>query len=415
MRILWFNTDKDSQDPLTLLHDTDPAPPSKELQFPPEIVQKIVDYLPRTSLPSVAGVSQIWYATVMPVLYRHLYICTLPHWLLLTRTMSNPDFAFKHFVSSLVLKPSPKLISAQLTSYLNQTVVPNDDTLQPGTRGYVRLERVNYNLTGLENIETPMRDEDNGEENQQHENYREMDDTKKEYEWLTLVTTEQVVSVIGGCPALEYLHLSGCQNLYDNVLTNLMECKLSNLSVSKPMKGIWTSLLRNLTFRGFESLIKFEKAHFKERQLKHLDIGYNISLSEKAIEQIVECWGSTLTHLRLDTIYEVSNNTINAIAKYCPNLILLHLTRCWNISNAGLLALSSRCKQLKYVSLAFLSQVNEDGIRHLVQLPSIVWLDITGCGINNLFKQMILEAYKTYRRQNNLQPVYFQDGRVNLI
>lgn len=413
MRIFWYNTDSNSQDPLTLLHDTDPAPPSKELNFPPEIVQNIVGFLPRSSLPSVAGVSQIWYATVMPILYRHLYICTYPHWLLLQRTMSNPSFAFKNCVSSIVLKPSPKLISAQLTSYLNQSVVPNDDTLQPGTRGYVRIERVDYNLTGLETIDIPM-DEENREQ-QQHENYREMDDTSKEFEWLTLVTNEQAMDVVGDCPALEYLHLSGCENLKDDFLIKLAHCKAANAKNSKPMKGIWVSLLRNLTSKGILSLAKFEQTNFNERRLRHLDLGYNINILPDAVEHIVRCWGPTLSHLRLDTMYPVTNATVEAIAKNCPNLILLHLTRCWNVSNEGLQTLATSCKQLKYVSLAFLGQVNERGVRALVEIPSIVWLDISSCGINPLFKQAIMDSFIAFRKQNSLPPIHFQDTSVNLI
>ena len=415
MRIFYFNTDKEAQEPLTLLHDTtDPTTSSRPLHFPPEIVQKIIGYIPRSSLPSVAGVSQLWYSTAMPVLYRHLYICTLPHWMLLVRTMSNPDFAFKHFVSSLVLKPSPRLISAQLTSYLNQSVVPNDDTLHPGARGYVRIDRVDYNLTGLETIDTPM-DMHEEQNNQQHENYRELDDTKKEYEWLTLVTTEQAIQVIGDCPALEYLHLSGCENLEDDVLIALAKGKALNPSVSKPMKGIWTSLLRKITSKGVEHLVQFESKHFEKKRMKHMDLSYNIGMSGKAIENILECWGSSLTHLRLDTIYEVSNSTVTSIASHCPNLVLLHLTRCWNIGNALMNTLATQCKHLRYVSLAYLSQVNEEGVRQLVQLPSLVWLDISGCGINSLFKQLIIEGFINYRKQHGLQPIHFQDGNINFI
>lgn len=411
MRIFWFNTDN-NQNPLTLLHDTEPSSPSRQLQFPPEIIKKIVDYLPRSDLPQVASVSQLWYATAMPILYRHLYVRTLPHWLLLVRTMSSDSFQFGHQVSSLVLKPSPKFISAQLTSYLNQKVVVNDDVLQPGTRGYVRLERVNFDLTGLEGIETPMADN----VNEAHENYVEMDDTKKEYEWLTFVTSHQVGSVLIHCPALEYLNLSGCESLNHDILVKLVAGKLADIHRSKPMKGIWLNLLRELTPDGITRLVRFEKEHYRTTQLNHLDLGYNISLDNSAIKEAVTYWGETLTHLRLDTIYEVNDATLGAIAEHCPRLRLLHVTRCWNVSNKSIKVLVKQCKQIKYLSLAFLNAVNEEGIRAAVQLlPELEWLNITGCGINQLFKHIILERYADYRRQHGLCPVYMQDGSVNLI
>lgn len=411
MRIFWFNTEA-SQDPLTLVYSTTP---SRELSFPPEITKKIIDYLPRSSLPAIASVSKIWYATVMPILYKHIYIRTLPHWILFVRTIRHQQFQFAHHIASLVLKPSPKLISAQLTSYLNQAVVPNNDRLQPSTRGYVRLERVNYDLTGLEGIDTPMSQEtlkDNI-----HENYIEIDDTEKEYEWLTLVTTQQLVSVLEHCPAIEYLNLSGCENLEDDFLIQLAATKTAADPIhAKPMKGIWLSLLRNLSPKGIESLLKFEKNHIGTSVLRHLDLAYNINMNEHALEKMIAYWGPTLTHIRLDTIYQVSDKTMQSIAHYCSHLKLLHVSRCWNITNTSMRLLASHCKHLQYISLAFLSQVNEEGLRALVQsLHQLQWLNIIGCGINPLFKPIILENFANYRRQHALIPIHLQDGNVNLI
>ncbi|GAA5802981.1 hypothetical protein EDC94DRAFT_18086 [Helicostylum pulchrum] len=409
MRIFWFNTES-TETPMTLLYSNNP--PTRQLLFPPEIVKKIIDYLPRSSLPCVSHVSQLWYATAMPILYKHIYIRTLPHWVSVVKTVSNPHFQFGSHITSLVLKPSPKLISAQLTSYLNQTVVANDDQLQPSTRGYVRLERVNYDLTGLEGIDTPMSDE----QAQAHENYVEMDDTEKEYEWLTLVTTDQMVSVVSQCPRLEYLYISGCEKLQDDVLVRLANAKRKYSDHARPLQGIWISLLRDLTPFAIHSLLQFEKTQFGTSSLRHLDLGYNMNMSQQSLEKLIVYWGSTLTHIRLDTIYEVSDQVVTTIAAHCTKLRLLHVSRCWNITNSSMRVLSSSCKQLRYVSLAFLNQVDEIGIRHLVHsLPELEWLNITGCGINPLFKPLVLESFANYRRQHALKPIYMQDGNVNLI
>ncbi|KAG2236737.1 hypothetical protein INT48_000735 [Thamnidium elegans] len=413
MRIFWLNTES-TESPMTLLYSNNT--PTRQLLFPPEIVKKIIDYLPRSSLPSISHVSQLWYATTMPILYKHIYIRTLPHWIALVKTVSNPQFQFGSHITSLVLKPSPKLISAQLTSYLNQTVVANDDQLQPSTRGYVRLERVNFNLTGLEGIDTPMSDQQQQQQQQAHENYLEMDDTEKEYEWLTLVTTDQMVSVLSQCPGLEYLYISGCENLQDDVLVQLANAKKKYPNHARPLKGIWISLLRDLTPVAIESLMRFEKTQFGTSNLRHLDLGYNMNMSQQSLEKLIVYWGRTLTHIRLDTIYEVSDQVVTAIATHCTKLKLLHVSRCWNITNSSMRLLSSSCKQLRYVSLAFLNQVDENGIRHLVQsLPDLQWLNITGCGINPLFKPLVLESFANYRRQHALKPIYMQDGSVNLI
>ncbi|GAN07518.1 hypothetical protein MAM1_0164d07016 [Mucor ambiguus] len=417
MRIFYYSTDK-QDDPLTLLHDSNWTPPSRPLNFPPEIIQKIVNYLPRASLPSIASVNQIWYATVMPVLYRHLYVRTLPHWLLLVRTFNNPTFSaqFGPQVNSLVLKPSPRLISSQLTSSLNYDVIENDDRLQPSLRGYVRLERVNFELTGLEDVDKPMAlDMEEGKQ-QENENYKEIDTTQKESEWLSTVTDDQAATVLKHCSQLEYLNMSGCENLTDAVLLTLASAKQTAQTARKAMVGLWMSLLRNATDAGINEMIRVERQCKLPKRLRHLDLGFQVTMADKDIQHITSYWGESLTHLRLNSIYQLTDDSAISIAHHCPHLILLHLVRCWPINNASLQLLATRCKKLKYVSVSFLSQTNEEGIKHLIQsLPELTWLDITGCNINSLFKPLILEGWANYRRQHHLTPVHIQDGSMNLL
>ncbi|KAI8646827.1 hypothetical protein BD408DRAFT_409277 [Parasitella parasitica] len=417
MRIFYYSTDK-QHDPLTLLHDSRGTRPSHPLNFPPEIVQEIVSYLPRTSLPLIASVDRIWYATVMPVLYRHLYVRTLPHWLLLVRTFSDPAFSaqFGPHVNSLVLKPSPRLISSQLTSSLNYNVIENDDQLQPSLRGYVRLERVDFEMTGLEDMGKPMPLDVEDTSANNHENYKEIDTTQKESEWLSRVNDNQASIILKHCSQLEYLNMSGCENLSDAVLLTLTSAKDTSQNARKPVAGLWMSLLRKATGAGMNELIRVESRYKLDKKLRHLDLGFQVSMTDEQIEHITAYYGASLTHLRLNSIYQLTDDSAVSIARHCPNLVLLHLVRCWPINNASLQLIASLCKKLKYISVSFLSRTNEEGIKHLVQsLPRLVWLDITGCNINSLFKPIILEGWANYRRQHHLPPIFIQDGSMNLL
>ncbi|KAI8375305.1 hypothetical protein EDC96DRAFT_496754 [Choanephora cucurbitarum] len=416
MRIFYFNKDNQS-DPLTLLYNSGQRAelhtPSRSLNFPPEIVQRILTFLPRTSLPNVACVNRLWNALAMPILYRHIYIRTLPHWLSLVNAFSQPGFSAQYgpYVNSVVLLPSPQLVSSQLTSALNHRVIENDDLLQPSLRGYVRLERVNFELTGLEMMEKPMQEH---EEDGHHENFAEIDTTQKEAEWLSMVTDDQMCQLLRDCSQLEYLHLSGCERLSDEIIITLARAK--TLPHSRPMRGLWLSLLRNLTPHGITEMMRVEKELGLPKRLKHLDLGFQVLLTDEAIESIVAYWGSSLTHIRLNSIYHLNNYAIYAISKYCPHLILLHLVRCWRMDNAALYRLAHQCKKLRYVSVSFLSQSNEEGIKHLIHsCPDLVWLDITGSGINSLFKTVILDSWANYRKQHHLPPVYIKDGTMNLL
>ncbi|KAI9469988.1 MAG: hypothetical protein EXX96DRAFT_387810 [Benjaminiella poitrasii] len=431
MRFFYLNRDN-QDDPLTLIYNTETIPPSHPLHFPPEIIQKIIDYLPRSSLPTAASINHTWYTITMPVLYRHLYIRTLPHWLLLVRTFSDLNFSarFGPCVNSLVLKPSPRLISSQLTSLLNYNAIENDDKLQPSLRGYVRIERVDYNKTGLEGIDSPMLsivseesiameiEEGNNDKNKNdiHENYNEIDTTQKESEWLASVTDQQMMTVIRHCSQLEYLNISGCENLDDQVLLTLAAAKKEKGSKAKSMIGLWMSLLRNATHVGIIELIRSEKQNGLPSSLRHLDLGFQVLLSDETIREITTCWGSSLTHLRLNSIYQLTDRSVEYISNHCPNLRLIHLVRCWQLNNVSLRLLAMHCKKLLYISISFLSRTNEEGIRHLVQAcPKLVWLDITGCGINSLFKSVILEGWANYRREHHLPSIHMQDSSMNLL
>ncbi|KAI8987754.1 hypothetical protein BDF20DRAFT_852038 [Mycotypha africana] len=454
MRILYFNTDKkENHDPFTLLYDSNNTSmshfisPSRSLDFPPEIIQKIVHFIPRSSLTAAVSVNRTWYSLAMPILYRHLYVRTLPHWLLLMRTFSDSAFAaqFGPHVRSLVLKPSPPLISSQLTSYINHRVIENDDNLQPSLRGYVRLERVNFNHTGLEGVETPMFDDkdDNSvtfsrpdeqrhdaaaadREDEQvgrlHENYQEMDTTQKEAEWLSFVTDAQVNSILDYAPQIEYLNLSGCENITEEILIHMASIKrAATATKARPLKGLWLSLLRNMTARALESVMQaeidlFPTASTNQRQLKHLDLGFQVNITDETIYKLVQCWGSSLTHLRLNSMYELTDAAVHSISTYCPNLRLLHLVRCWKINNDSLQLLSRNCKHLTYISIAFLSRTDEEGIKHLIySCPELRWLDVTNCGISTFFKNVILEAWHNYRRDHGLSPVKILDRTMFLL
>lgn len=399
MRIFWHSGNQN--DSLQLLHQTVSL---QSFDFPTEIIRKIVDYLPRSSLPAVAGINHAWYTSTMPVLCRHIYIRTFSHWALLQRTFEQEGFGtrFGPHVSSLVLKPSPALISAQLTSALNLRVVENDDILQPTTKGYVRLERVNYDLTGLEDIENENRTQI-------------LNTSAKEAEWLSFVTDNQVCRLLDFCYNLEYLDLSGCERLTDEALLPVYKQKLSR-GKQRPvrLKGIWLHLIRNITSTSLTNLVHVDRM-FGLSELKYLNLEFLVSLNDRDIELMLSHFGSSLTHLQLNSAYELTNASIRSITKYCPHLKLLYLTRCWRIDNEGMTMLSKHCKQLEYLSVSFLNSVNEDGLIQLVRNGKLVWLNITGCGINALFKHLILESWKVYRIENHLAPLFIFDEKLNLI
>ncbi|KAI9248998.1 hypothetical protein BY458DRAFT_525951 [Sporodiniella umbellata] len=399
MRIFW-HSGKDSE-PLELLQQTGP---SKNLLFPTEIIRKIVEYLPRSCLPSIAGINHTWYALAMPALYRHIYIRTYQHWMLLQRSFENKDFAkiFGSYVTSIVLKPSPKLVSSRLANAISVKAIENDDKLQPNTRGYVRLERIDYNLTGLEEIEKATTES-------------QVDTSKKEAEWLSFVTDNQVNCILDFCCNIEYLYLSGCENLSDYALVPVYKQKLQqgNQKTTK-LKGLWLNLARNITATTLINLANVDRMSGKS-ELRYLDLEFVISLTDGDIERILSHFGPSLIHLQFNSAYELTNASATSISKYCPKLKLLYLTRCWRINNEGLANLSKNCKQLSDLSVSFLGSVNEEGLGAFVRSGALTRLNITGCGISALFKHLIIASWTAYRVDNRLLPLSILDESLNLI
>ncbi|KAI9263221.1 hypothetical protein BDA99DRAFT_60892 [Phascolomyces articulosus] len=353
--------------------------------LPPELISSILDHTPRSNLPQLALVSKQWHAEANPRLYHHLYIVTPYHWDCLVRTMANPDFTMGQYVQSLVLRPSPKLAPSSRYSDVvsKQHGAPS---------GYSRIAPINYDLTGLEHM---------------NDNYSELDTTQKEAEWLLSVTPKDMDIVLNQCNnSMAYLDIGGCERLGDQVL----EYCSNTITSTQYLKGIWVPLVRGITPTGLSHLATKVNPH-----LRHVDLSFCLKITDDALISAIECWPG-LTHLRLNSLYHVTDASIAAIAQACPNLQLLYLVRCWQVTNDALAVIAQKCPDLVYVSVAFLSRTTEQGIGQLIkQLPKLKWIDITGCGINSLFKPMFIASWTKARAERGWESIHFNDSTVALL
>ncbi|KAG2220905.1 hypothetical protein INT45_013034 [Circinella minor] len=353
--------------------------------LPQELISAVLDHTPRSNLLQLALVSKQWHAEANPRLYRHLYITTPYHWDCLVRTMDNPEFTMGQYVESLVLRPSPKLAPSSRYSDVvsKQHGAPS---------GYVRIEPINFDLTGLEHM---------------NENYPELETTQKEAEWLQRVTPKDMAIVLNQCNnSLAYLDIGGCELLGDQVL----EYCSNTITSTEYLKAIWVPLVRGLTPTGLSHLATKTNPH-----LRHVDLSFCLKITDDALISAIECWPG-LTHLRLNSLYHITDASIAAIAQSCPRLQLLYLVRCWQVTNDGLAVIAQKCPDLVYVSVAFLSRTTEEGVGQLIkQLPKLKWIDITGCGINSLFKQMIIGSWTKARLERGWDNIHFNDSSVALL
>ncbi|KAI9029096.1 hypothetical protein CLU79DRAFT_716682 [Phycomyces nitens] len=368
-------------------------------QLPPEIVHLILQYIPRSNLATLARINKTWYNTAMPLLYRNLAIYTRYHWYCLVRTLQKPT-PWTRYTKTLVLRRSPPLIASSMTNLIRTLPIEPYDKPQGNLRGYVRLQPVPEG-TGLEAIEAPAYGP-----LMKNENYPEVDTTLKESEWLGLVTDQDMAFVVSQCPELHSFDVSGCENLGPQTIHALATTKV-------PLQGLWLGLMRHLSDN---QLLELLDSDVLPLSLRHLDLSFCCQLNTTGIEQAIMGWGPNLTHLRLTSLYKVTNTTVEAIANNCPNLRLLHLTRCWQVQNGPMQLISEKCKELRYISIAFLSQVGEEGAANLIRnLEHLRWMDITSCGINSITKPLVIKMWLRIRHDLGWPVVHFQDNDIFLL
>ncbi|ORZ04249.1 hypothetical protein BCR42DRAFT_429327 [Absidia repens] len=395
--------------------------------LPNELLQTIFDQVPRSSLAQLVLVSRQWHAVGSPLLYRHIYIRTLVHWHRLVACCtgsSKPPLWLRSSVTSLVLRPSPRLIPRSSTGLLrNARGLVTDRDVED--QGYVRIQQVDLDNTGLERLLIQKNDGDDSE------NYTDMDTTIKEAEWLTKVTDMEMAQVLTQCPQLVYLQVSGCTQIGDATMYALAgRVGSSSAGGGGGMRGLWLDLTRHITPVAWMTFIHAEqkkKNNLQQQQhhtlsssslLHHLDLSYCGFVTDTCLTKALPVWTSSITHLRLCSLYDITDETVLAIAQHCPQLRLLHLSRCFRITNHSLiqLAASPMTSTLVYLSLAFLNQVNEQGIKSLVHSCEFLRvLDISGTGINPMFKQIIIHQWDQDREQKKWGKVRYQEEPVLLL
>lgn len=419
------------------------------IDFPTELLQAIFALVPRSNLAQVALVSRQWNIVASPLLYQHVYIRTLHHWKKFVSCCSSTgsrSFGYLPWlatsVTSLVLRPSPKLIPRSMGLQRQRGLATDLDVEE---QGYIRMQPVDLDNTGLEQLLATDSDANKSGTGAWSENTMDMNATMKEAEWLAKVTDTDMAMVITQCPQLVYLQVSGCTQIGDATMYALASAPSlpSTFGVigrgrAGGMQGLWLDLTRQISSVAWMTFVHAEQKRRSistgpsfavtgsvsagdticQQHLHHLDLSYCGFVTDSCLINSLPLWTESLTHLRLCSLYNVTDETVIAIAEHCPRLRLLHLSRCFKITNQSLVLLASSplSSSLVYLSLAFLNQVNEQGIKHLVYAcQQLRTLDISGTGLNPMFKQMIILQWDQWREQKQWGKINYHEEPVLLL
>ncbi|PFH37829.1 leucine rich repeat-containing protein [Besnoitia besnoiti] len=103
-------------------------------------------------------------------------------------------------------------------------------------------------------------------------------------------------------------------------------------------------------------------------------------ISDVALEAIGKCLGENLFELALHRSDRITNEGLKALAKFCPNLALLSLSACPQITDAGVIHIALSCRKLLKLRLDG-TRVTDLAIRAVAQnLHRLRYLHLQRCG-----------------------------------
>lgn len=143
------------------------------------------------------------------------------------------------------------------------------------------------------------------------------------------------INIIMGCSKLVYLNVAGCES-FDDVLLGLASKKLPGLRAlvvdQTPVTDAGVCILARTC-----------------KDLFFLDVSNCKEVTDYGIEVLAE-HSPGLEALIMENV-DVSDFTLELMARRCPRMTDVNMSGCVNVTNRGLLALTNGCKNLKYVNI----------------------------------------------------------------
>jgi hypothetical protein len=130
---------------------------------------------------------------------------------------------------------------------------------------------------------------------------------------------------------------------------------------------------------NLEFLLNNPKRNRRFYSLKKIDLSITViddlSIFEK--EEVLNCC-SKLRRINLTSCKHIDAFSIYYLKKL-PNLDSLDLCYCDQINDLSLKIISDYLPHLKYLDLSYLSNITEEGLRHLLKLPELETVKVLGC------------------------------------
>lgn len=185
---------------------------------------------------------------------------------------------------------------------------------------------------------------------------------------------------------LEELNLSGVRYLSDLTFNRLTSCcpclaklALARCHIAFEFDAYYSSKNYNSSvLLSFRNLLQF----FRERasSLKALDLS-GTNISSNAIKLLVEVENLHLEEMVLQMCQDLTNESVSILCQHQPHLTTLDLSGCSELSDQGVLIISSQLLDLQYLHLRKLPRITEAGFQGISRLRHLQSLDMSECSL----------------------------------
>lgn len=182
------------------------------------------------------------------------------------------------------------------------------------------------------------------------------------------LTDKGFTAVASGCHNLKMLCLDGCKLVTDSLLQTLSQncSKLEELGLASCSK---------ITDLGL--------CHLSEgtRYIKALDVSKCTNVGDLGIGKIISSSGESLVSVKLLDCFKVTDVTVFALAKSCPNLEILVIGGCCDVTDESLRALIDSCgENIKSLRLDGCEKLTDLSLKSVISnCRNLVALDIGSC------------------------------------
>ncbi|KAJ4812083.1 F-box/LRR-repeat protein 2 [Rhynchospora pubera] len=182
------------------------------------------------------------------------------------------------------------------------------------------------------------------------------------------LTDKGFAAVASGCRNLRSLYLTGCRLVTDSLLQTLFEncLKLEELGLASCFK---------ITDSGL--------THLSEgpRNIRTIDVSKCTNVGDLGVGKIISTSGESLVSVKLLDCSKVTDVTVFALAKSCPNLEVLVIGGCSDVTDESLRAVISSCgKNIRSLRLNSCEKLTDLSLNSVISnCENLVALDIGCC------------------------------------